>query len=217
MEVERETPRTEGKQRDENVPPEYNVLHHILKQYKVIMPIKKMVEQSPCCIMFFQELLKTRVDISKEELISLTSKCHNTYEVPTKVRFDGEGCFTLPIYVRGEYIGHGLCDSGANANLMSLTKARELGNVKISPHPYTIAYANGKEEKAIVILKDFQINIGGLRLLFRHRDCKHQRVIRFFANYWQEFFCLRSNIRWRTRGNYHYNFKAIRCVRCDSP
>jgi len=49
--------------------------------------------------------------------------------------FDGEGCFTLPLEINGEYIRQGLCDSGANANLMSLTKARELGIEKISPYP----------------------------------------------------------------------------------
>ena len=33
--------------------------------------------------------------------------------------------------------------------------------MKISPYPYTIGYANGKEEKVIGILKSFPINIGG--------------------------------------------------------
>jgi len=88
------------------------------------MSIKEMAEQSPCCIKFLQELLKTNVDLSEEELISLTSECHDTYKVPDEVKFDGEGCFTLPVYVKGEYIGQGWCDSGANANLMSLTRQR---------------------------------------------------------------------------------------------
>jgi hypothetical protein len=62
--------------------------------------------------------------------------------------------------VKGEYIGQGLCDSEANANLMNLTKARELGIVKISPNPYIIGYANGKE--VVGMLKNFPINIGGI-------------------------------------------------------
>ncbi|AES72356.2 raffinose synthase or seed inhibition protein [Medicago truncatula] len=45
---------------------------------------------------------------------------------------------------------------------MSLTKARELGNLKISPYPYTIGYANGHEEETISILINFTINIRGL-------------------------------------------------------
>jgi len=48
---------------------------------------------------------------------------------------------------------------------MSLTKARELGNFKISPYPYMIGYANSHEEKAIDILKNFLINIGGFDYL----------------------------------------------------
>ena len=71
VEVNRETPQTEDHQKEENVPPELNVLHQILKQYKVIMPIKEMAKQSQCCIMFLQELLKIHVDLSEEELISL--------------------------------------------------------------------------------------------------------------------------------------------------
>ena len=145
---------------DENLPPELNALHQILKQYKVVMPIKKMSKQSPCCVMFLQELLKKHADLS-EELISLTSECHLTYEVPSEVRFDGEGCFTLPIKIIGEYIRQGLCDSGAKANLMSLTKARELGIERISLYPYRIVYVNFHEEEALGVLKNIPINIGG--------------------------------------------------------
>jgi len=85
------------------------------------------------------------------------------YEVPAEVTFDVEGCFTLPIHIKGEYIGEGLCDSRENANLMSVKKAKELGNLKMSPYPYsyTIGYANGHVEKAIAILRNFQINTGG--------------------------------------------------------
>ena len=58
IEVERKTSHIEDKQRDENVPLELNALHQILKKYKVVMPIKEMAEQIPCCIMFLKELLK---------------------------------------------------------------------------------------------------------------------------------------------------------------
>jgi len=161
VELKRETHQTEDKQRDENVPPELNALHQILKKYKVIMPIKEMAKQSPCCIMFLQELLKKHVDLSEEEIISLTSECHLTHKVPVEVRFDGEGCFTLSIKINGEYIGQGLCNSRANCNLMSLTKAEELWIRKISPYPYAIGYANSHEEEALGVLKDFPFNIGG--------------------------------------------------------
>jgi hypothetical protein len=54
-----------------------------------------------------------------------------------------------------------MCYSGANANLTSLTKARELGIKKISPYPYTIGYANGQEKEALGALKNFPLNIEG--------------------------------------------------------
>lgn len=92
------------------------------------MPITETVEQIPCCIKFLQELLKTNANLSEEEFISLSSKFHHTYEVPAVVRFDGEGCFTLLVRIRGKYIEDGLFDSGSNANLTSVTKANELGN-----------------------------------------------------------------------------------------
>ena len=107
-------------------------------------PIKEVAEQNPCCIKFLQELLKTDATLSEEEILSMTSEYYNTNEVPAEDRFDGEGCFTLPIKDNGEYIGEGLCDSGANANLMSLNKARELGIRYVEAYPYTIGYANGK-------------------------------------------------------------------------
>jgi len=111
--------------------------------------------------MFLQELLKKHVDLSEEELISLTNESNLTHKVPIKVRFDGEGCFTLPIKINNEYIEKELCDSRANCNLMSLTKARELEIRRISPYPYTTGYANGHEEEALGVLKNFPLNIGG--------------------------------------------------------
>jgi len=69
--VERETPQTENKQGDENVPQELNALHQILKKHKVVMPIKEMAEQSPCCAIFLQKLLKKHADLSEEELVAL--------------------------------------------------------------------------------------------------------------------------------------------------
>ncbi|KEH32981.1 hypothetical protein MTR_3g012370 [Medicago truncatula] len=66
------------------------------------MPITETVEQIPCCIKFLQELLKTNANLSEEEFISLSSEFHHTYEVPAVVRFDGEGCFTLPVRVEEE-------------------------------------------------------------------------------------------------------------------
>ena len=87
------------------MPPELNALHQILQQYKIVMHIKEMAEQRPCCIMFLQELLEKYVDLSEEEVMSLTSKSNLTHKVPAEVRFDGEACFTLPISISGEYIG----------------------------------------------------------------------------------------------------------------
>jgi hypothetical protein len=96
VEIEREKPQTENKQEDKDVPPGYNALHFILKKYRVVMPIKEMTEQSPCCIKFLQELLKTDVDLSEEELVSLTSEFHNMYEVPLKLGLMVEGASLYP-------------------------------------------------------------------------------------------------------------------------
>lgn len=72
-EVDKERPQREDKQKDGDMPPKYNTLQYILKQYRVTMPIKEMADQSRCCIKFLQELLKINADLSKEELIPLTS------------------------------------------------------------------------------------------------------------------------------------------------
>ena len=54
-----------------------------------------------------------------------------------------------------------MCDYGANCNITTLTKARELGIRKISPYPYRIRYANGHEEEALGVLTNFPLKIGG--------------------------------------------------------
>ena len=75
VEVEREKPQTQEEQEDSNVPPELNVLHQILEQYKVVMPIKEMAEQSPCCVMFHTRMKHLAIDrhfvrdlVAKKEL-----------------------------------------------------------------------------------------------------------------------------------------------------
>jgi len=212
VEVNIEKPQTEDKQKAKNILPEFNALHQILKQYKVIIPIKEMAKQSPCCIKFLQEILKISADLS-EELIPLTSECHHTYEVPAEVKFNGEGCFTLPIRIKGEYIGQGLCDSGENANLMSFTEARELGNLKISPYPYTIGYANVHEEKAICILNFFPINIGGFNYSLDIVIADTRGRYDFPLILGRNFFAQRGLLLdGKQGGNYDQNFKAIRCV-----
>jgi len=65
------------------------------------------------------------------------------------------------VRIRGNYIGEGLCNSGENANLMSLKKEKELGNLKMSPYPNMIGYANGHVEPVVGILRNFPINIRG--------------------------------------------------------
>jgi len=60
------------------------------------------------------------------------------------------------VYIEETYIGEGLSDSEANANLMSLKKASELGNMKMIPYNKTIGYANGQVEMAIGILYSHQ-------------------------------------------------------------
>jgi len=125
-----------------------------------------MAKQSPCCINFLQELLKTTVDSSEEDYISLTEECHINFDVSATVKFDGEGCYTLPVCTEDTYIGEALSDSEANVNLISLNKASKLGNLKMSPYNKTIGYANGKVEMAVGILYDFPINIGCYDFVF---------------------------------------------------
>jgi len=42
VEMNKGKPQTKYKQKDENIPQEFNALHQILKQYQVNMPVKEM-------------------------------------------------------------------------------------------------------------------------------------------------------------------------------
>jgi len=110
---------------------------------------------------FSAKLLKTTVDSSEEDYISLTEECRINFKVHVSAKFDGEGCYTLLVCMEETYIGEALCDFGANVNLISLAKARELGNLKMRSYNKSIGYDNGNVEMVIDILYDFPINIGG--------------------------------------------------------
>lgn len=90
------------------------------------MLVEEMAKQSMCCINFLQELLKTTVNSSEEDYISLTVECRINFEVHVSAKFDGEGCYTLPVCMEETYIGEALCDFGVNVNLISLVTARDI-------------------------------------------------------------------------------------------
>jgi len=71
------------------------------------------------------------MDSFEEDYVTLTEECHINFEVLATIKYDGEGCYTLPVCIDETYIGEALCDSVANANLMSLMKASGLGNLKL--------------------------------------------------------------------------------------
>jgi len=45
------------------------------------MPLKEMLEKSPCCIWFLQEILKTKTKPSNEEFIFLKKDCRAMLEM----------------------------------------------------------------------------------------------------------------------------------------
>jgi len=54
------------------------------------MPVVEMAKQSPCYINFLQELLKTTMDSSEEDYVTLTEEYCINFEVPATIKFDGE-------------------------------------------------------------------------------------------------------------------------------
>jgi len=63
---------------------------------------------------------------------------------------------STPVCIEETYISEALCDSGANANLMSLANAKEVGNLKMSPYNETIRDANSHVEMAMTCCMTFQ-------------------------------------------------------------
>jgi len=91
------------------------------------MPIREMVEQSPCCMNFLQEIMKLEEKASNEEFISLTknSCAINEFQVPRKEE-DPE-CSNVHVTVGDVYVGEALCNLGAGGNLMPLATFKLIG------------------------------------------------------------------------------------------
>jgi hypothetical protein len=95
IEVGEDTHQEEIKQAKKKVDEKFKELHQILEKYQVHMTVEEMAKQGPCNINFLEELLKTTMDSSEEDCVSLTEECRINFEVITTVKFDGEGCYTL--------------------------------------------------------------------------------------------------------------------------
>lgn len=156
-------------------------------------------------------------NLSEEDINSLSSECHHTYEVPAELTFDGEGCFTFPVRIRGNYIRDGLCDSGANSNLMSLTKEKELGNLKMYPYPNTIGYSNGHVEPTVCMLQNCPMNIRGFDFCLDIVITDTRDRYDFPLILGRKFFAQGGLVLDGEQGKLPSKSKGIGRVRCDLP
>jgi len=85
------------------------------------MPIKEMVEKSPCCMKFLQEILKLDEEPSKEGFISLKKNCCVVQDFQVPKEEDDPGYFDIPVNAGNVFVGEALCDLGGNGNLMLLS------------------------------------------------------------------------------------------------
>jgi len=127
------------------------------------MAIKEMVEKSPCCMKFLQELLKLDEEPSKEKFISVTENCCFVQDFHIPKEEGDPGCFNVPVSIGNNFVGEALCYLGANSNLMSLSTFNRFGGLNLRPCFMDIGLADGGEAELAGMVIHMMIDIDGFK------------------------------------------------------
>jgi len=134
-----------------------------LEKIKVNMPIKEMVEKTPCSRKFLQEIVKLDEETSTEGCISLSKNCCVVQDFQVPKEEGDPRCFNVPVTVGTAFVGEALCDLGVNVNLMSLAPFNHIRGLTLRPCFLNVSLAYGRETKPVGIVRDVVIDINGFQ------------------------------------------------------
>jgi hypothetical protein len=149
-------------------------VHPLISEHKLLEAYKLLAKE-----------LKTLRDVIQTRRVTINQCCNNLLEYlfsPTgKLLFnkmvavtkenskDGDnfpkekkdvGCFSVPVTIKGFYVGEVMCDLGSSANMMSLSLFNTIGGMELKPCEVRIGLADGslKNEEGVIETVDIVID-----------------------------------------------------------
>ena len=93
------------------------------------------------------------------DTIVAVTKNRKKYEDDSPKKKEDPGIFSVPITVKGFYIGELMCDLGSSANRISLSLFNKIGGMELKPCKVKIALDDGSLKNVEALIETVDINI----------------------------------------------------------
>ena len=84
------------------------------------------LENMPSYVKFMKKILESKKNLEEYGTITLTEECSAILQKKLPQKLQDPGSFAIPLYIGNQVSGKGLCDLGANINLMPLSMFKRL-------------------------------------------------------------------------------------------
>lgn len=92
----------------------------------------------PNYVKFMKDILTKKRRLREFKTVALTKECSSIVQNKLPPKLKDPGSFTIPCSIGATYCGRGLCDLGANINLMPMSVFKQLGTGEAKPTTVTL-------------------------------------------------------------------------------
>ena len=111
---------------------------NMFKKIEINIPFSEALNQMPRYVKFMQDILRKKIKITEERIVSLTETCSVVIQKTIPEKMQDPGSFTIPYKIGDDDMEKALCDSGASINLMPLFVAKRLSLTELTPITMTL-------------------------------------------------------------------------------
>jgi len=94
-------------------------------------------------------------------MIVVTQNFSEEYEDTSPKKKEDPGCFSVPVTIKGFYVGEVMCDLRSSANMMSLSLFNTIGGMELKPCEVRIWLADGSLKNVEGVIETMNIDIDG--------------------------------------------------------
>ena len=114
----------------------------VLRQVKVNIPLRDMIEQVPTYENFLKDLCTVKRGLNVNKKAFLTEKVSDIIECKTLEKYKDPGCPTISVNIGGFSVEKALLDLGASVNLLPYSMYKQLGLGELKPTSITLSLAD---------------------------------------------------------------------------
>jgi len=132
---------------------EWSTLRDVLQTRKVT--------KNQCCNSLLDYLFSTTSKPLFDKMVAVTKEYRKNHDdEPPKKKEDPE-CFSIPVTIKGFYVGEMMHDLRSNSNMMSLSLSNKIGGLELNPSKIRTRLADGSLKIVEGVTETVNIDIDG--------------------------------------------------------